>query len=88
MNLIPAINEMRKEIVEARSQLERKVYDLEQGLKALKKLNTYCEECGGEGKKLRSRACAEDDRPNPDDPRDWLKCNFCHGTGRVKPKED
>lgn len=88
MNLLPAIRETKRQIAEIKNEAERKVYDLDNGLKALRKLNTYCDECDGEGKVLRKRACAEDDRPDPTDPRDFLKCNFCNGTGRVKPRGD
>lgn len=84
MNLLPALEEMRRQIQKVKSEKDMELHELEQGLDALKKLNTYCESCGGVGKTLRSRACAEDDRPDENDPRDWRKCNYCGGTGRVR----
>lgn len=56
-------------------------------LEDLKKKNTLCLKCFGKGKVLRSRSCAEDDRPDPDDPNDYIRCDRCHGSGR-EPKED
>lgn len=56
-------------------------------LELLKKKNTLCLKCFGKGKVLRSRACAEDDRPDPDDPSDYIRCDRCNGSGR-EPKED
>jgi hypothetical protein len=81
MNLVPAIKEMEREISRIQTEADRRKRDLKEGLKALRKLNTACENCGGEGKILRSRACAEDDRPDPNDPRDYRTCSYCRGTG-------
>lgn len=81
MNLVPAIQEMEKEIRNLKNTHEKKLKELTDGLTALRKLNKVCEKCGGEGKYLRSRACAEDDRPDPNDPRDYVKCSECHGSG-------
>lgn len=56
-------------------------------LASMRAINTTCEKCEGRGKVLRTRACAEDDRPDPTDPNDWETCPACHGTGGVaKPK--
>jgi len=84
MNLVPAINEMESAISKTKHEYDDKIKELKDGLVALRKLNTVCEKCGGEGKYLRSRACAEDDRPDPNDPRDYIKCSDCHGTGKAK----
>jgi len=84
MNLIPAIRQMEKEISDREHTFRKEIQELKDGLKALRKINTVCEKCNGKGKYLRPRACAEDDRPNPDDPTDYLKCSKCNGTGKVK----
>ena len=71
MNLVPAIEALEEQMSELEKNYRRERADLEEGLKALRKLNTVCERCKGKGKVLRSRVCAEDDRPDPDDIRDW-----------------
>lgn len=43
-----------------------------------------CPACHGAGKILRSRACAEDDPPDPDDPNDYEPCRLCQGLGFVE----
>ena len=65
---------------------------LKEGLEHLLTLNDVCEACEGKGKVLRHRVCAEDDRPDPNDPRDYLVCPLCKGTGKAnydeaKPEE-
>lgn len=88
MNLLPAIKAIRQEINDVERDYRSKIYPLEQCLNSLTKLNTVCEVCEGKGKVLRMRACAEDDAPDPDDPRDWITCHTCHGTGKVNTKEE
>ncbi len=63
LNLVPAINAIEDET----EKTEREYKD---SLKELRKIN---QACGGKGKLLRNKACAEDDRPNPD-----------YGTGKSK----
>lgn len=87
MNLVPAIKEMEKTIREITADYETKIKELVDGLAVLRKINTTCEKCNGEGKYLRSRTCAEDDRPDPNDPADYRECNDCNGTGKAKYKE-
>lgn len=84
MNLVPAIREMESAVNKIEYEYKQKVQELKDGLVALRKLNTVCEKCGGEGKYLRSRACAEDDRPDPNDSSDYRTCSECHGTGKIK----
>ena len=89
VNLVPAIRAVEKELEEAEGRAkavyEATVKPYRDSLEQLRTMNTVCEECGGSGKVLRKRACAEDDAPNPDDPTDWLTCDRCKGTGK-KPK--
>lgn len=84
VNLVPAIQSIEQQIVDIKCEYERKLKPLEESLKQLRKINETCERCNGNGKVLRSRACAEDDRPDPDDPRDYNTCPECNGTGRAK----
>lgn len=81
LNLVPAIREIERQIAEMESEFAQRVAPYKKSLKELRKINTACEHCGGEGRVLRSRACAEDDRPDPNDPTDWRKRDKCHGTG-------
>lgn len=48
----------------------------------------YCPKCGGTGLVLRSRSCAEDDPPDPNDPADYEACCMCDGAGVVSGKAD
>lgn len=82
LNLVSAIRTIEEEIRKLTYEFQQKVDPYEKSLKHLKELNTACLKCGGTGKILRSRACAEDDRPDPDDPRDWHQCPACRGSGR------
>lgn len=84
MNLVPAINEMQKEISNLELEYAGKLKELKDGLRALRQLNTVCEKCEGKGKYLRSRACAEDYRPDPNDPSDYKTCPECNGSGLSK----
>jgi len=81
MNLVPAIRQIEEQISEIEWEYKAKAKPYHDSLQALRKLNTACEKCEGKGKVLRSRACAEDDRPDPNDPRDYIKCDACGGTG-------
>lgn len=81
VNLVPAIRELQKIINEMKRDYETKVQPYRDSLNQLRKINTACELCNGTGKILRSRACAEDDRPDPKDPRDYKPCPYCAGTG-------
>ena len=87
LNLVPAIREVEAQIHRLTVEFEEKIKPYNDSLAALKKANTACERCEGTGKVLRSRACAEDDRPDPDDPKDWNTCPVCHGTGYAKTKK-
>ena len=88
INLVPAIHEIEKIIAVRKSQFMKEIEPYQQSLESLRKINEACEVCGGAGKKLRSRSCAEDERPDPNDPKDWEKCQFCGGTGVKKQKEE
>lgn len=92
MNLVPAIRAIREEIKKVYAEYVETVKPLEEGLEHLLTLNDVCEACEGKGKVLRHRVCAEDDRPDPNDPRDYLVCPLCKGTGKAnydeaKPEE-
>lgn len=47
------------------------------------KNGVVCPCCHGEGEVLRSRSCAEDDAPDPDDPSDYERCLRCDGLGYI-----
>ena len=81
INLVPAIKALEEQIKEIRSEYLETVRPYEDSLRELRKLNTACERCNGTGKLLRHRSCAEDDRPDPNDPADYVKCMRCGGTG-------
>lgn len=85
LNLVPAIREIEAQIGKINREYKEKLAPYEESLAKLREINTACEVCGGEGKILRSRACAEDDRPDPNDPGDWVKCRKCLGTGLAHP---
>ena len=84
LNLVPAIREIEAQIRDITADFEAKIKPYKDSLSALRKVNQACERCCGEGRVLRSRACAEDDPPDPDDPNDYNACPVCHGTGRSK----
>ena len=81
LNLVPAIREIEKTISSIDYEYTQKLAPYKKSLEELRKVNTACEKCGGSGRILRSRACAEDDRPDPNDPRDYNTCDKCKGTG-------
>lgn len=83
MNLVPAIKSIQAEIREITSEYNAKLRPYKDSLAQLRKINTACEHCFGEGKVLRTRSCAEDDAPDPNDPSDYVSCRYCAGTGKV-----
>ncbi len=86
LNLVPAIREIEAQIREMEADFKVKLKPYQESLNALRKINQACENCEGAGKILRSRSCAEDDRPDPNDPTDWNTCPVCHGTGCATTK--
>lgn len=83
LNLLPAMREIDKKRDAAQREFDIKMGSLNEAYKVLFDLNEACPHCDGKGKKLRQRACAEDDRPNPNDPTDWETCQHCRGTGKI-----
>lgn len=88
LNLVPAIKSIEAEIQKIKAEYRRKIEPYETSINELRKLNEACERCNGKGKILRSRACAEDDRPDPRNPSDWETCLECKGSGRAKTPEE
>lgn len=82
INLVPAIRTVEAQIREMECEFEKRITPFRDSLVALRKINTACEDCAGSGKVLRTRTCAEDDRPDPNDPKDWYKCSYCNGSGK------
>lgn len=78
MNLIPAILEMEDQIVKIKQKHAEKLKEIEDGLIALRKLNTVCERCSGDKTISKPRACAEDDDKYN------ITCPKCHGTGKAR----
>lgn len=87
-NVVSAIKEISAERQKVEAELKSKLAGYDMALAALRAVNTVCETCEGKGKVLRSRACAEDDRPDPADPNDWETCPTCHGTGAALHKRE
>lgn len=81
INLLEAINTLEGEKKAILDEAAKKAAALDQAIHTLRVTNEACWFCGGKGKILRQRACAEDDRPDPNDPRDWNPCRACKGTG-------
>lgn len=78
LNLVPAIEEMARQINKVKQEYKTKINELEDGLKALRNLNTVCERCNGSGSIPKPRSCAEDDDRYP------VSCPSCHGSGKSK----
>jgi len=85
LNLVPAIKEIERQISEMETEFSKKIEPYRSSLAELRRINTACEVCGGKGLVLRTRSCAEDDRPDPSDPRDFVKCGRCFGSGLAHP---
>lgn len=81
LNLVPAIKAIEKEINKLNTEHNKKIKPYIDSLMQLREINTACELCYGKGKILRKRSCAEDDKPNPEDPRDYVICPSCGGNG-------
>lgn len=83
INLVPAIKEIENQIKRLTNEFQTNIKPFQDSLVQLRKINTVCERCSGTGKILRSRACAEDDRPDPNDPTDYIRCPLCYGDGKA-----
>lgn len=81
LNLVPAIKAIQSQIREIEYEYQVKLKPFNDSLKQLREINEACERCNGEGKILRNRSCAEDDAPDPNDPRDYRVCPDCKGSG-------
>lgn len=81
LNLVPAIREIEAQIKQIEYEHRKKIEPYKKSLEHLREINEACEVCCGAGKVLRSRACAEDYVPDPNDPSDYNTCTQCHGTG-------
>ena len=62
-NLVAALKELRKEKADLEAEYKSKLIGIDTAILAVQRINTVCEKCEGKGKILRTRACAEDDRP-------------------------
>lgn len=87
LNLLPAMREIDKKRDALKMAYDQQMAAYNNAYKVLFDMNEACPHCDGEGKVLRKRACAEDDRPDPNDPRDWNTCPHCGGTGIAKKNE-
>lgn len=87
MNLVDAIVQIERQKEKKEIELKREIESYNKALNLLRGMNDVCERCYGRGNILRSRACAEDDRPDPNDTRDYIKCPMCHGTGKAVKNE-
>lgn len=88
LNLVPAIKSIEQTIREIEQEYYNKIRPYRDSLAELRKINQACEKCNGEGKILRSRSCAEDDRPDPNDPSDYITCPNCGGNGYATRRLD
>lgn len=84
LNMLDAMATIREKQEILKKAYQKQMDEYEAAYAVLFDMNEACEYCRGEGKTLRSRACAEDDRPDPKDPNDWNVCSHCHGTGLRK----
>lgn len=83
LNFVEPMKEIKRRREAYAKEAEEKLKVFDEAYKVLFDMNEACPNCDGQGKKLRSRACAEDDAPDPNDPRDWNVCTWCGGSGRV-----
>lgn len=81
LNLISSIHELENKKQKIIEQCRQDVEEIDKAIEIVKKMNEACLDCRGKGWRLREMACAEDDRPNPEDPNDRIKCRSCNGTG-------
>lgn len=81
LNLLEAIHTLEAQRAQEVEEHAERLRNIDAAIKAVRMANEVCWVCGGTGGKLRSRVCAEDDRPDPNDPRDYTVCKACHGTG-------
>lgn len=84
LNLIEALETIKQKRRKVFEERDKELAELDAAYNVLFDLNEACLECRGKGKKLRTRSCAEDDRPNSNNESDWIQCPVCKGTGRVK----
>lgn len=88
LNLIEPMNEIKRRRSSFESEAKHKFEAFDEAYRILEDMNEACFHCNGQGKRLRSRSCAEDDAPDPNDPRDWLVCTWCGGSGRKRGKRE
>ena len=88
LNLLEAIHTLEKQRDHEIEEHKERLRNINTAIDAVRKANEVCWFCGGAGWRLRARVCAEDDRPDPNDPRDRIKCQACHGTGWKHWKDD
>lgn len=80
-NLVPGIREVQKIVDNMEAEHQKAIAPYVNSLKVMQGINTACEMYEGTGWVTRQRVCAEDDRPDPNDPRDRQTCPECAGTG-------
>lgn len=88
LNLLEAIKSLERQRNEAVAEHEKRLKNLDAAITAVRMANEVCWFCNGKGWKPRTRACAEDDRIDPNDPFDRIPCAACHGTGWKHWKDD
>lgn len=81
INLIPTLRTLKAQRDERAIEFDRQLAALDAVIIAIGKVNEACTECDGKGWRLRPRACAEDDRSDPNDPDDRIPCEACNCTG-------
>ena len=84
INLVPAIKELEAQIKRQEQEFLKVIEPYKNSLTQLRKLNTVCETCRGNGRVLRARACAEDDRPDPKYINDYIIYPDCKGSGKIR----
>lgn len=88
INLLKEIEALKQQQRMIMAEAEKKCKALQKAENVLRIQNEACWHCGGTGKILRTRACAEDDRPDPNDPNDYHTCTACKGTGHKRWQDD
>lgn len=84
INLLKEIEALKQQQRQIMAEAEKKCKALQNAEYVLRNQNEACWYCGGTGKILRTRVCAEDDRPDPNDPNDYHICTACKGTGHKR----
>lgn len=83
LNLVDAIVKLNKEIGQERIEFNRKIDKMEAVVEYLKEINEACIACNGKGEVFGGSLCTANIFER-NDPRNWITCPACGGTGLEK----